>query len=314
MTGRAPLDFSVIVPTFDRPSRLRTCLAALERQDYPRSAFEIIVVDDGGGSALEAILAQLPGDIARRLLRQNNAGPAAARNLGAAHARGRWLAFTDDDCRPAPDWLRAMARSLEQAPACIVGGRTQNGAADNTFAEASQAIIDAVYRHYNADPEHARFFAAPNLAVPATAFRAAGGFDERFRTSEDRELCDRFLHSGGRLVYAPDAIVWHDGGARTLAHFWKQHFAYGRGGRSFRRLAASRRGIPARLEPAAFYCSLLCAPLRGGVTPKNLLLATLVGVSQLASACGYFTEGRWPDLGQTAGSAGESARSGDRRR
>jgi GT2 family glycosyltransferase len=308
------LDFSVIVPTFNRPSRLSACLAALERQDYPRSAFEIIVVDDGGGSALEATLAQVPADIARQLLRQPNAGPAAARNLGAAHARGQWLAFTDDDCRPAPDWLRAMAGRLAPAPECMVGGRTRNGATDSHFAEASQAVIDAVYRYYNADPEHARFFAAPNLAMSAAVFRASGGFDARFRTSEDRELCDRFLHSGGRLVYAPEAIVWHDGGPQALTHFLSQHFAYGRGGRRFRRLATSRRGVPVRLEPAAFYRSLLSAPLQGGVTPKGLLLAALVGVSQLASACGYLAEGRWPDPGQPAETVDESAPSGDRRR
>jgi GT2 family glycosyltransferase len=307
------LDFSVIVPTFDRPSELAACLGALGQQDYEHAAFEVIVVDDGGRGVLDATMASLPAAISRKLLRQTNAGPAAARNRGAANARGTWLAFTDDDCRPAPGWLSAIARRLGQAPGCAVGGRTLNGATDSYFAEASQAIIEAVYRHYNADPDHARFFAAANLAVPAAAFRSVGGFDEGFRTSEDREFCDRWLHEGGRLLHAPEAIVWHDGGPRTLVHFWKQHFGYGRGARRFRGLAASRSSIPIKLESARFYRRLLCSPMREGINPRSLLVATLAVASQLASACGYWAEGRQAEVGPPAGTAGDAARACGRR-
>jgi GT2 family glycosyltransferase len=299
------LDFSVIVPTFDRPSELAACLGALGQQDYARSAFEVIVVDDGGRDVLDAALACLPAEISRKVLRQTNAGPAAARNLGAANARGTWLAFTDDDCRPAPGWLSAIAGALRHYPECMIGGQTRNGASLNPFAATNQAILEAVYRYYNPDPCHARFFATLNLAMPTAIFRALGGFDPRFRTSEDRELCARWLHHGHRIVHAPQAIVWHDG-HRTLAGFWKQHYGYGRGGRRFRELTARRDGFPARLEPAAFYRSLLCSPLRDGVNPSSILLAALVGISQLASACGFWVEGRWPGHCQVAGNSGDS--------
>ena len=85
----------------------------------------------------------------------------------------------------------------------MVGGRTINALPDNPYATASQEIIDVVYRYYNAEAGPARFFTSNNLALSAERFRAIGGFDPAFTTSEDRELCDRWLHHGGALAYAP---------------------------------------------------------------------------------------------------------------
>src|SRR3990172_7747823 len=89
-------------------------------------------------------------------VRQRNAGPASARNTGAAQARGEFLAFTDDDCRPAPDWLRGLALRLTQSPDCVIGGRTTNALPDNPYSSASQLLIDYLYSYYNADPDRAR--------------------------------------------------------------------------------------------------------------------------------------------------------------
>src|SRR5215813_1646861 len=94
--------FSIVVPTYRRPAILAGCLDAVARLDYPCDRFEAIVVDDGGG-AVE--LPRAYADVDMVLLTQAHAGPAAARNTGAARARGDFLAFTDDDCRPDPGWL-----------------------------------------------------------------------------------------------------------------------------------------------------------------------------------------------------------------
>src|SRR5690606_19121212 len=75
--------FSIIIPTYNRPAPLHQCLAALRRQAYPPDAVEVIVVDDGSRKRLEPVVASFPGV---RLIRQVNAGPAAARNTGAAAA------------------------------------------------------------------------------------------------------------------------------------------------------------------------------------------------------------------------------------
>ena len=100
------LTFSVVIPTYNRPSQLRECLEALADQDYPRTAFEVIVVDDGSTESLRGIDDLFRAKLPLVFLRQQNAGPASARNTGAQHAKGRYIAFTDDDCVPARDWLR----------------------------------------------------------------------------------------------------------------------------------------------------------------------------------------------------------------
>src|ERR1700692_4042424 len=100
--------FSVIVPTFNRPALLGGCISALALQNYPRHAYEVIVADDGGSYDLEALVRPFAGEMNVRFVRQKNRGPATARNLGAEAATGRFLAFTDDDCQPAPAWLGAL--------------------------------------------------------------------------------------------------------------------------------------------------------------------------------------------------------------
>src|SRR5713226_6572342 len=98
--------FSIIVPTYNHPKQLAACLQSLARLEYPRDRFEVIVVDDGGAAALEAVVAPFKNQIDVMLLRQSHSGPAAARNTGAARAKGEFLAFTGADCTPATNWLQ----------------------------------------------------------------------------------------------------------------------------------------------------------------------------------------------------------------
>jgi hypothetical protein len=97
-----------------------------------------------------------------------------------------------------------------------------------------QLIVDFVYAYYNADPSQARFFASNNLAFPADRFRTFGSFDTTFRTSEDRDLCDRWLYHAYRMTYASEVVVSH-AHQLPLRTFWRQHFNYGRGAFRFSR-------------------------------------------------------------------------------
>ena len=200
---------SIIIPTFGRPRQLSACLQAVARMDYPSERFEVIVVDDGSEKPPADVVALFFGLIDVTLLTQSHAGPSKARNTGAGQARGRWLAFIDDDCLPEAAWLKNLAGRFVEAPDCAIGGRTFNLLERNPYSSASQMIIDAVYEYYNSDPGRARFFATNNLALPKEPFLDLGGFDEGFTTSEDREFCDRWLHNGYGMVYAPEAMVFH---------------------------------------------------------------------------------------------------------
>ncbi|MEL6605516.1 MAG: glycosyltransferase, partial [Cyanobacteria bacterium J06614_10] len=75
--------FSVVVPTYNRPKQLERCLMALVQLKYPRDRCEIIVVDDGSQTPLDSVVGPFQQYVNIQLIRQENAGPAAARNAGA---------------------------------------------------------------------------------------------------------------------------------------------------------------------------------------------------------------------------------------
>lgn len=295
-----PCRFSIIVPTHDRPEQLLWCLEALAALRYPREEFEVIVVNDGGAMPPARMLAPLAARIQFTLLTQENAGPARARNLGAERARGEYLAFTDDDCAPTPDWLTALEQAFRHAPEALVGGRVINVVEGHVCSEASQLLIEYLYGYYNGAVDRgANFFASNNLAMSAPAFRALRGFAPSFdrAAGEDRDLCARWRLAEGRFQYAPNAVVRH-AHVLTLAAFSRQHFGYGRGAYEFRLQQHARKGAKrVRVEPLAFYTRLLEFPFHHGRPWRAVRLALLLGISQIANAAGFFWERRSQRVG-----------------
>ena len=281
--------FSVVIPTYNQPAELTGCLAALSELDYPRERFEVIVVNDGGGS-LDHTLAPFFARLNLVLAAQPHAGPAAARNQGVAPARGKFIAFTDSDCRPDRDWLANLDRELAADEDILVGGRVLNSLDDNAYSTASQLLVSYLYAYYNSDREQARFFTSNNMAVARDRFLTAGGFNAFYHraAAEDRELCDRWVHSGRRMVFVESAVVRHSH-RLTLRLFWRQHFGYGRGALHYHQAKASRDAEPVKLEPLRFYFELLRYPWAAKVR-RPTRTAALLFVSQTANALGFVRE------------------------
>jgi GT2 family glycosyltransferase len=282
--------FTVIVPTFERPAPLAACVGALRALDRPGGSLEIVIVNDGGRPpAPDTVRAADDATLVLRVVDQRNAGPASARNRGAAEARGEFLAFTDDDCLPDRGWLTAFDAALRATPGALVGGRTVNAIPDSVFADTSQRLADFVSSYFHGGAM-GRFFTSNNLAVAREAFLAAGGFDTSFPFSagEDRELGDRWSAQGRPSVTAPDALVRH---AHRLSArgFLRQHFTYGRGAVAFRRVRAES-GRPVRVDPA-FYLQSLAYALRGGGV-RAPARAALTAIAHAAYAAGLVYESR----------------------
>lgn len=256
--------------------------------EYPRDRFEIIVVDDGSEMALEPVVAPYYSLLDITLISQARTGPAAARNRGAAQAGGEILAFTDDDCLPAPDWLSQLAVRFQQSPHHAVGGQTINALVENPFSTTSQLLVNYLYSYYNSTENQPRFFTSNNLAMPTDAFRAIGGFNRNFplAAAEDRELCDRWQHCGFQMTYAPEVLVYHVH-ALTLHSFWQQHFNYGRGAYFFHKVRSQRYHEKIKLEPGTFYRNLILFPLNQATDQRAILTMTLLMKSQFANAAGF---------------------------
>lgn len=264
---------SIIVPTYNRPKHLAQTLQALSRLE---TACEIVVVDDGSAHSLRSIVQ--PFRVI--LIEQANAGPAAARNAGACAASGDLLLFTDDDCRPEPNWVSAFLTCHQAQPNALLGGRVINAYARNPFATATQQMIDFL----RGDPP--TFFPSNNIAIGRNLFLQMGGFSTDFplAAGEDRDFCDR----ASSLVYCPTARVHHFH-RLTPYRFWRQHANYGRGARLLR--TKRRDDGVAHFSPLRFYLNLLRYPLRQDGWRGLPTVAALV-LSQLATTYGFLTPNR----------------------
>jgi glycosyltransferase involved in cell wall biosynthesis len=290
MSQKLPF-FSIIIPTFNRPVQLTTCLQSLTLLDYPREHFEVIVVDDGSKIPPEAVVSSFQNRLNLTLVTQPHSGPAIARNKGATRAKGEFLAFTDDDCTPAPNWLKALATRFDGPPDNMIGGRTLNMLPNNPYSTTSYLLIEYLYSYYNANPDRAQFFTSNNLTLPTDRFHKIGGFDIFFprAAAEDREFCERWLRYGHRMTYAPEVLIYH---AHQLAFhsFCRQQFNYGRGAFCFHQLRGRRNRQHFRIEPLSFYLNMLCYPWLQMQGTKALLLLTLLVASQWANAAGFLWE------------------------
>lgn len=279
--------FSVIIPTYNRPRQLVACLQALAQLDYPRDRFEVIVVDDGGAALLEPVVQPFSEKISLTLLHQPHAGPATARNTGASRAQGRYLAFTDDDCTPAADWLSMFVAHFAMAPEAAVVGDTVNVLTKNPYAAASQHLVSFLLMYHRTDADEVRFWTTSNLALPVEQFHLVGGFDPTFPFpgGEDVDLCARWLARGHRVHYAPEVVVSH-AHQLTLSSFLRQHFLYGRGEQRLRVTKGDHAQIPAQRHPVRFVRSLGRSLSSQGSALWALPIASLLLLAQAAKMTG----------------------------
>lgn len=279
--------FSILIPTRDRPKLLNRCLESIGLLDFPRDAFEVIVIDDGSRPPVDDIVARHAAAIPVRLLQQGGHGPARARNLGLAEARGRYILFTDDDCRLHPGCLRAYQRAFEVDPTAAWGGHIQPDEANPIFGDASQLLVTYLYRYLD---NRVPLVCSNNMAIPRQPLLELGGFDESFplAAAEDRDLCDRWVQRHP-LRHAPEAIVIHYQRLSFLG-FLRQQFRYGRGSFQFNKRREQRGSQSLGPAPLSFYSRMLLFPWRASKVPVAALHTVLIALSQAANLAGFVYE------------------------
>ena len=279
-------NLTVVVPTLDRPVRLRACLVALGQGTGVAGEVEVVIADDGGGVDAGRAEAAAGASMPVRVVRSGGHGPAAARNAGAAAAQAPLIAFTDDDCEPAPGWAAAMLVRHRSEPGALIGGRTVNGLGENPYSRAAQAITDAALAHHNGGPAGPSFFPSNNVALPAARFDELGGFDETLRLAggEDRDLCERWSERGWPLTSEPRAMVSHSH-PLSLRSFWRQQAAYGAGAYHHRRARSARTG-ERRLEPS-LTSGVFGTAARETIADRDPTRLALLAVWQAANLAGF---------------------------
>lgn len=204
---------SIVIPVRNRPVQLDACLAAIARLDYPSDRLEVIAVDDASTDDTAARAAAWQGRLPLRVLRMDEqVGAAECRNQGAVVARGEILAFTDSDCQPHPQWLRVLVPEFVRPGVAAVGGAVLP-ADEESWLDRYEAVESPLTHGW--EPARVRprgavpYLVTANLLVRWQAFLELGGF-ARIHPGEDVDLVWRLCERGGRVLYRPAGIVYHD--------------------------------------------------------------------------------------------------------
>ena len=196
-----------MVPSHDRPLRLRWLLNALEVQTLDRDRWEVVVGHDSSGPETEALLSSHPlaaaGVLRWATLAAGTAPPGRNRNAALALARGSTIVFTDDDCRPPEGWLQSVADAVARHPGAIIQGRVEGDPDERAMRHSSHPRTQYF-------PHVPRPWAeCCNIVYPRAAVEAVGGFVEDTYTGEDTDLNVRVRATGVPYVGDPAMLNYH---------------------------------------------------------------------------------------------------------
>lgn len=284
---------SVVVCSLNGAASLGATLDALASQTVPD--IEVVVVDDGSTDGTR-LVAEHRG--VKVIVHPQNAGLAAARNTGWRHAGASLVAYTDDDCRPAPTWIEQLLRGAERHPGAAGWGGSVSSAAENSIVlrylrrnnplaplaielggRVSLARRLSLYLRRGASQPRLAPDAPIASAVGANmmfrrhVLEQFGGFDARFRFGgEEEDLCRRIVEAGLELIYLPEAVVEHDFDA-DLGDTLRRSRSYGRGSA---RMFLKHQGNPPTVFPLP---PVMASLLLLAIVRRSWLFAVLVGLS-----------------------------------
>lgn len=185
------MHISVIIPTYNRQKILSRCLAALCSQTYPHP-FEIIIVNDGGKDHTEEFVREKQSHHKNiSYYFKENGGASSARNYGVKKAKGKIIAFVDDDCIPNPSWLENIARSFRDSKILVVQGNITYPKTKNPFIYTSK-IVNEIAADIRIKNDIALFIGTGNYAIRKSFLEKHALFlDEFLVTREDEDLFRR---------------------------------------------------------------------------------------------------------------------------
>lgn len=239
----SPMLISVVVITYNRARSLRDTLDRLRAQEASGFEYEVVVVDNNSSDGTPDVVsaAQANGERRLRYCFEGRQGQGYARNTGVAAARGDVVAFTDDDVEPEPGWLAALAQAFDGYGAdCAYGKVLPRWQAPppawlGAYFQSRLAMLDRGDEPLVVTSASQQFVCA-NMAARRARLVALGGFDVRLGNrgtrlggEEDTELFERLLASGARIVYTPEAVVYHKVPAERMrpSYFRRWHFEHG---------------------------------------------------------------------------------------
>ncbi len=205
------LNFSLIIPVYNRPEEIRELFESLVDQTYD-ATYEIVLVEDGSEETSEAVVRDFKDQLAITYLTKANSGPGDSRNYGMRKAAGNYFIILDSDCILPPDYLQNVQDALEQEYVDCFGGPDS---AHVSFSNLQHAINYSMTSFWTtggirghkraADKFQPRSF---NMGLSREAFEKTGGFGN-IHPGEDPDLSLRLKALGLKTKLIPEALVYH---------------------------------------------------------------------------------------------------------
>jgi GT2 family glycosyltransferase len=221
---------SVAVCTRNRASRLERCLGGMMTMNR-NVEWQLVVVDNGSCDNTKAVIERAAQRLPVTYVWEGKRGLSHARNRAIAASRYSLIAFTDDDCLPAQDWLIAVVNAFASDPAlAVLGGRVE------PLGDGDPSIGSRLHDHFervSTAEQMIELMIGCNMSFRRDVFDAVGLFDTAVGAAEDIDLMFRALRQDLKLAYSPDVVVYHAHGRNTAMEIESVSRNYVRGRGAF---------------------------------------------------------------------------------
>ncbi len=209
---------SVVIPAYNAESTIGQAVEYSLAQAKGPMEVEVVVVDDGSIDDT-AMIAESAG---ATVIKQENAGPAAARNRGWKSATGQVVCFTDSDCIPTAGWLENLLDGFTDREVGAVAGSYDIA---NTSSWLAHWVHQEIIERHKRMPPFVRAFGSYNVAIPRYVLQATGGFDPEYRraSGEDNDLSYKIIKKDWRIAFRPQAKVAHYHPERVCKYLQEQY-------------------------------------------------------------------------------------------
>lgn len=209
---------SVVIPAYNAQGTIAQAVEHSLAQAKGPMEVEVVVVDDGSIDET-AMIAESAG---ARVIRQENAGPAAARNRGWKSATGQVICFTDSDCIPTAGWIENLLEGFTDSQVGAVAGSYE---ITNSKSWLAHWVHQEIIERHKRMPSFVRAFGSYNVAIPPYVLQASGGFDPAYAqaSGEDNDLSYRITKMGWHIAFRPQAKVAHYHPERVWQYLMEQY-------------------------------------------------------------------------------------------
>lgn len=211
------LKVSIIIPVKEINDYIRESVPEILKLDWDN--FEILIFPDEKDKKHTWPKTEI--------IPSGKVGPAEKRDLALKYASGEILAFLDDDAYPTKNWLKEAIKNFKDEKVAAVGGPAITPSKDGVLQKVSGAVFESFLGGSGTrnrylpvgKKEETDDWPTVNLLIRKEVFKQVGGFDSQYWPGEDTKLCLDVINAGYKIVYEPNAVVYHHRRSDLLKHF-----------------------------------------------------------------------------------------------